>query len=506
MSKFILAIVLLISSSWACAEGSISGWVRNAGGISPIHPVAVELVDPATGERVPGFRTVNKEDGTYAIAGIPEGNYKILFDAFGEVENFIDEVSGNRPCDDGGCDMTEIGNAVTVGSKAITINTNLTSGTIIAGRVTDSARRPLAGVVIETFDENGDEYCCTQLTDENGEWSKTVSWPNSYYVRTRSDRASGYQAEIWNNTPCDNCDPVATGSRIYMERKHARYVDFELEKIEISETRQSIEAQKISGSWFDPARDGEGFIVEVLDRTGPGGQGQEIVVFWFSYTPEGQQAWMVGTGVLVDGKAEVEFEITRGAHFGADFDPQQVSVESWGSVSFDFINCGRADADFSGTFGSGSLRLIRLTSINGLACEDSETPQSAGNAVYSGAWFNPARNGEGFILEVISERSVLVYWFTYDTDGTQMWLLGLDELDDEGKANIMMERSSGGRFGDDFDPAQITLEQWGELSLDLDACDLGAYAWTADAPYDSGGFELLRLTSLAGLECSHSAE
>jgi len=227
-----------------------------------------------------------------------------------------------------------------------------------------------------------------------------------------------------------------------------------------------------------------------------------VVVFWFTYTPDGRQAWMVGTGVLNDGVAEVDFEITDDAVFGADFDPLQLSRRSWGSLHLDFLNCNQAYAEYAGKFGSGQLNLTRLSAINGLDCADADNIEVSGNAADSGAWFNPERNGEGFIVETVGESSVLAYWFTYDTEGHQMWLLGVGDLDPAQQARIPMQKASGGRFGDAFDPASVSLEDWGDVSLQLGDCNHASYTWNAPAPYGAGGFDLVRLTSLKNVVCS----
>ena len=47
-----------------------------------------------------------------------------------------------------------------------------------------------------------------------------------------------------------------------------------------------------SGSWFDPGRDHEGFVVQMLP-------GQGALVTWFTYPPEGEdseQAGLIGQG------------------------------------------------------------------------------------------------------------------------------------------------------------------------------------------------------------------
>ena len=40
----------------------------------------------------------------------------------------------------------------------------------------------------------------------------------------------------------------------------------------------------LSGSWYDPTHNGEGYNVEVLIDS-------QVVVYWFSYDPEGKRRW-----------------------------------------------------------------------------------------------------------------------------------------------------------------------------------------------------------------------
>ena len=46
---------------------------------------------------------------------------------------------------------------------------------------------------------------------------------------------------------------------------------------------------RLSGTWFDPEHDGEGFVLEILE------QGR-AVVYWFSYDTKGRQRWMLSVG------------------------------------------------------------------------------------------------------------------------------------------------------------------------------------------------------------------
>ena len=120
----------------------------------------------------------------------------------------------------------------------------------------------------------------------------------------------------------------------------------------------------LSGSWYDPTHDGEGYNVEVLF------DGQ-VVVYWFSYDPEGNRRWFFGVGEIQDGKIVIDdMQTTSGGIFGPEFDPTTVDYKPWGSLELD-LNCNNGTATYTSTeagFGSGTLNVERLTNIDQLDC------------------------------------------------------------------------------------------------------------------------------------------
>ena len=74
----------------------------------------------------------------------------------------------------------------------------------------------------------------------------------------------------------------------------------------------------LSGSWYDPTHNGEGYNVEVLIDG-------RVVVYWFSYDPAGKRRWFFGLGEVQDGKFVFDdIQTTKGGIFGPDFDPSTV--------------------------------------------------------------------------------------------------------------------------------------------------------------------------------------
>ncbi len=113
-----------------------------------------------------------------------------------------------------------------------------------------------------------------------------------------------------------------------------------------------------SGAWFDAARSGEGAFVHIQDDG-------RVFMLWFTYRPEGGQAWIYGEGV-VDAAGITFNDLLRpvGTHFGADFDASQVRFERWGQGRIEFGECDQLTVSYAAddaAWGSGELQWGRLT-------------------------------------------------------------------------------------------------------------------------------------------------
>jgi hypothetical protein len=119
-----------------------------------------------------------------------------------------------------------------------------------------------------------------------------------------------------------------------------------------------------SGSWFNQNQSGHGFTIEVL------ADGQ-VLVYWFTYDQNGNQAWFFGIGVIEDGELVISETLqTRGPTFGPDFDPDDLEAIPWGEMRFN-LDCNSGTMSYDGSaagFGAGSLELSRLSALDGLDC------------------------------------------------------------------------------------------------------------------------------------------
>ncbi|MCE3002231.1 MAG: alpha/beta hydrolase [Xanthomonadaceae bacterium] len=118
----------------------------------------------------------------------------------------------------------------------------------------------------------------------------------------------------------------------------------------------------MAGSWFNPATSGQGYLFEVEPVT------QTLVVGWFAYDttagaggalPGAEQRWFTAQGRYVGNRADLTVFQSR---FGQLNRPNPVTTAPVGSMTVEFIDCGRATLTFNlGAFGvSGSVPIVRV--------------------------------------------------------------------------------------------------------------------------------------------------
>lgn len=118
----------------------------------------------------------------------------------------------------------------------------------------------------------------------------------------------------------------------------------------------------MTGTWYDSTQSGHGLFIEILDNN--------VLVFsWFTFSPAGDQAWIIGAGDIVGNRAVINAVRPVGGRFIPNFDPTQVNNEPWGQVTIEFDDCNNGRIDYnSSSFGTGTMRLQRLTQIAGNDC------------------------------------------------------------------------------------------------------------------------------------------
>ena len=247
----------------------------------------------------------------------------------------------------------------------------------------------------------------------------------------------------------------------------------------------------ITGSWNNPATDGQGFSLEVVPDL------DVMVAYWYTYNLDGSaQMWLAGSGAIDGDVAQVPLQELTGGKF---VDPMAPTRIDWGTVTVRFFSesSGEAIYDSPADGVNGVIPLQRITPP--IACvEAGEPPAETIDARFTDSWYDPTNDGQGFSLEVIPDAEVLVvYWFTYTVDGpAQMWLQGSGPITGE-TATIELARPIGGQFDDDREP---TRPVWGTMTIGFDSATSGEVSY--DSPLDgvSGTFPIERITPQAFCE------
>jgi len=256
----------------------------------------------------------------------------------------------------------------------------------------------------------------------------------------------------------------------------------------------------ISSAWYDPAHNGEGFMLEILADN-------RAVMYWFTYNLEGAQDWYIAEGEIQGNRILFpELMQVSGGVFGPDFDPELVTRKVVGSASFIFSSCDSGAMEWlidedGNDRRNGRMNLTRITRVMGLECGRPMGPPEIPEGQLSGSWYDPTHSGEGYVLEVLIDRSVLVYWFSFDPQGNRRWFFGMGEVMDGKLVFNEMLTTSGGIFGEDFDPESVEVNPWGSLELELQ-CDTGVARFTpSEEGFPAGTLDLTRITFLEGLSC-----
>ena len=121
----------------------------------------------------------------------------------------------------------------------------------------------------------------------------------------------------------------------------------------------------MTGAWFDPAQAGQGLFLQVLPES-------RVLAAWLTFSPTGEQSWFMGVGTHAGNVATVTAaDQPTGGRWIPNFDASKVVLNSWGTLTFTFTDCDNGRVDFASptAYGSGSMKLTRLTGVAGVTCQ-----------------------------------------------------------------------------------------------------------------------------------------
>jgi|GEM_PF-2338157 len=250
-----------------------------------------------------------------------------------------------------------------------------------------------------------------------------------------------------------------------------------------------------SGAWYNPARDGEGWILEFTSPS-------QVALFWYTFE-NGKPIWMVGEGssIAEQGRQILKFHNwrLRGPQFGAAYDESALEYQLDTQISVWFDDCNHGGLSYRGQL----YPIQRLSGLLGVSCGSTSSGDIPAYAYQSGSWYDPDHDGEGFSLHWWAPDQALLIWYTFSPDGSgdPVWIFGAGHR--EGKRAVFPElfTASGAQFGRAFDPADVQITPWGQLDVTLD-CDSGTASYSGPRAYGVGELQLRQISSPTHLDCS----
>ena len=280
--------------------------------------------------------------------------------------------------------------------------------------------------------------------------------------------------------------------------------------------------QNYTGAWYDPAQAGHGLF---LDQLSDG----RLVAWWFTFDPNGAQAWFGGVGQIQGTTAVVAVVRTQGARFLPNFVAADAVNTPIGTLTFNFTGCGSGRVDFAldSEFGTGFMNLSRLTTPVGVSCGGATAATDAKNLPFwvppslhgggdksventvgpiagiTGAWYDPAQPGHGLFMENIGDGRVLVWWFAYGPNGGQAWFGNIATITSGTTATIDFLKTQGGRWIPNFNAANVTNPVLGPATIVFSSCDAGVVNYNFGQGFGSGQMILRPLLRPAGTTCTN---
>ena len=344
-------------------------------------------------------------------------------------------------------------------TKIISIQTSKDQLVIPANQSVLRATVPASQLTSALVNESSPSHCGFSLAEGVAGWEALRAWIASNHQPQVSDLENGCNAAIAQGAsgPCRYDPSVVPPS-----------FDSQVRPRPADASASLVLDGGFSGQWYDPARTGEGIDLEILP-------GNKALLYFFTYPPpgaSGAQAWLTAVGDVVGNG--IEFADVQLPALDAN---GQLQGTHWGRIGLTFSDCNTGAMRWDGPADWGSLEvpLVHLTALQGIACGS-----NASVAQPSGAWYDPAHNGAGFVFEKLSGPQIATIWFGFDANGAPVWETGVLGTVDSSAYSGTLAQGVGPNFGTSYDAGKFQLVPQGNL-VTLLQCATGTAQFTAAA-------------------------
>jgi hypothetical protein len=233
--------------------------------------------------------------------------------------------------------------------------------------------------------------------------------------------------------------------------------------------------------WNSPAGSESGWGINLAH------QGDTIFATWFTYDANGKGLWLSSTLSLTStGVYTGTLLQSSGPPFSATpFAPAQVRSLPVGTATFNFTDANNGSFAYTVNGISQSKTITRqLFGPQFPTCTFSLYSDLTQAYNYQDLWWaTPAGSESGWGVNLTQQGDVIfLTWFTYDTDGTPMWLFaGMPKTDAGTYAGALM-RTTGPPFNSiPFLPAKVVVANVGNATLTFKDGANATFAYTVGA-------------------------
>ena len=261
----------------------------------------------------------------------------------------------------------------------------------------------------------------------------------------------------------------------------------------------------LTGSWFEPATDGQGIEIEVFPNLiAPGTSLVQGAWFTFDTAPVGgtdRERWYTFNGNGHSGAASVPVTIYR--NVGGNFNALPTTTGTpVGTGTLAFTDCNTATLDYAFTDGSGRIGSIPLTRLTmNVTCVTGGTPATNPDFALSGNWYDIATSGQGVVFDVNPQsRALFLTWYTYAPGGQaagvagQRWFTALGDFNPGMRTvPLTLRETSGGLFDQPTNPAP-TSPPVGSATVTFASCGSASLQFNFNAGGNAGRAGTIALT------------
>ncbi|MDH5264190.1 MAG: CotH kinase family protein [Betaproteobacteria bacterium] len=255
--------------------------------------------------------------------------------------------------------------------------------------------------------------------------------------------------------------------------------------------------------WNSPAESESGWGINLAH------QGDVIFATWFTYDAAGDGWWLAMTASrTAEGTYGGTLIETAGPAFSAmPFDPSKVIRYGMGTGTLAFRDPDNGTFSYAVGGVQQSKPITRLAFGTLPACTYAAQPDFVNATNYQDLWWAAGGTESGWGINLAHQGdSLFATWFTYDRDGTPLWLAATAPRVATNVYSGPLIRTTGPAFGAvPFDPARVTRTAAGTATFSFSNGNAGTFAYTLDGVTRSKAIARFLFVPPAGTRCGEAA-